>query len=38
VLRPGGLLYVNAPSGGEYHAWPVDCYRFYDDAWGALAR
>lgn len=38
VLKPGGLLYVNAPSNGGYHAYPVDNWRFYADAGLALAK
>jgi SAM-dependent methyltransferase len=36
VLRPHGLLYINAPSNGAFHRYPVDCWRFYPDAGGAL--
>ena len=36
VLKPGGLFYVNAPSNGPYHRYPVDCWRFYPDAGLAL--
>lgn len=36
VLKPGGLLYVNAPSNGYFHQHPVDCWRFYPDAGRAL--
>lgn len=32
VLRPGGLLYINAPSNNAFHRYPVDCWRFYPDA------
>lgn len=38
VLRPGGLLYVNAPSNGYVHRYPVDCWRFYPDSGVALAE
>lgn len=38
VLKPEGLLYLNAPSNGDYHRYPVDCWRFYPDAGGALVR
>ena len=38
ILRPGGLLYINAPSNGEFHRYPLDCWRFYPDAGVALAR
>ncbi len=36
VLKPNGVLYVNAPSNGYFHRWPVDCWRFYPDAGSAL--
>ena len=32
VLKPNGLFYLNAPSNGPYHTYPLDCYRFYPDA------
>ncbi|MFL5257242.1 MAG: methyltransferase domain-containing protein, partial [Rhodopila sp.] len=38
ILRPGGLLYVNVPSNGAFHRYPLDCWRFYPDAGVALAR
>ena len=38
VLKPGGFLYVNAPSNGVYHRYPADCWRFYPDAGLALAE
>ena len=38
VLKPAGLFYVNAPSNGPYHRYPVDCWRFYPDAGLALER
>lgn len=38
ILRPGGVLYVNAPSNGEVHLYPIDAWRFYPDAGLALAR
>lgn len=38
VLKPGGLFYLNAPSNGEFHRYPVDCWRFYPDAGEALVR
>lgn len=34
---PDGLILVIAPSGGPEHRYPVDCYRFYPDAFAALA-
>ena len=36
VLKPTGLLYINAPSNGAYHRYPVDCWRFYPDSGIAL--
>jgi SAM-dependent methyltransferase len=38
VLKPHGLFYLNAPSNGEFHRYPVDCWRFYPDAGEALVR
>lgn len=32
VLKPGGLLYLNAPSNAHVHRYPVDSWRFYPDA------
>lgn len=37
VLKPTGLFYLNAPSNGAYHRYPVDCWRFYPDSGHALA-
>jgi SAM-dependent methyltransferase len=36
ILKPAGLFYLNAPSNGLYHRYPVDCWRFYPDAAHAL--
>jgi glycosyltransferase involved in cell wall biosynthesis/SAM-dependent methyltransferase len=36
VLKPEGLLYINAPSNGSFHRYPVDCWRFYPDSGIAL--
>jgi len=38
VLRPGGMIILIAPSRGPEHRFPVDCWRFYPDAYAALAR
>ena len=38
ILRPGGLLYLNAPSNHEFHRYPLDCWRFYPDAGVALVQ
>jgi hypothetical protein len=36
VLKPAGLFYLNVPSNGNFHRYPVDCWRFYPDSGGAL--
>jgi hypothetical protein len=38
ILKPGGLIYINAPSTGPYHGFPGDCWRFYADSWKGLAK
>jgi len=38
VLKDDGILFLIAPSGGPIHKYPVDCYRFYPDAYLALAK
>jgi len=38
VLRPGGMMVHVAPSRGAEHRAPQDCWRFYRDGMGALAR
>lgn len=38
VLKPNGLIYLNAPSNGVYHRYPVDCWRFYPDSGSALIK
>jgi len=38
VLKPTGLLYINVPSNGDYHRYPVDCWRFYPDSGVALEK
>jgi SAM-dependent methyltransferase/tetratricopeptide (TPR) repeat protein len=37
VVRPGGFIYLNAPSNGPFHRYPTDNWRFYPDAGLALA-
>jgi SAM-dependent methyltransferase len=37
VLKPRGLFYLNVPSNGDFHRYPVDCWRFYPDSGGALS-
>jgi len=36
ILKPKGLCYLNAPSNGNIHRYPVDCWRFYPDSGQAL--
>ena len=38
VLKPGGFIYINTPSSGYYHSYPVDCWRFYPDSYKALEK
>jgi SAM-dependent methyltransferase len=37
VLKPGGLIFLLAPSRGYEHRYPQDCWRFYPDGYKALA-
>lgn len=37
-LKPGGLLCIIAPSAGQEHRYPVDCWRVYPDGLRAAAR
>jgi SAM-dependent methyltransferase len=36
ILKPHGLIYINVPSNGTFHRYPVDCWRFYPDSGNAL--
>jgi SAM-dependent methyltransferase len=38
ILKDDGILYINVPSNGQFHRWPVDCWRFYPDSGIALAK
>jgi len=38
ILKPRGVLYLCVPSNGNFHRYPVDCYRFYPDAGIGLAK
>jgi len=38
VLKTNGLVFITSPSSGPLHRFPVDCWRFYDDAFQALAK
>lgn len=38
IVKNDGLIYINAPSNGRYHRYPVDCWRFYPDSGLALSN
>ena len=38
ILKPHGIFYINVPSRGDYHRYPVDCWRFYPDSGIALVN
>tara|TARA_Y100000389_G_C17303140_1_gene434004 strand:- start:28 stop:777 length:750 start_codon:yes stop_codon:yes gene_type:complete len=38
LLKPKGIFYLNAPSNGNFHRWPTDCWRFYPDSGNALVK
>jgi SAM-dependent methyltransferase len=38
VLKPHGLFYLNAPSIGDYHKYPIDSWRFYPDSGCSLVK
>jgi SAM-dependent methyltransferase len=38
VVKPNGLIYINVPTDGVYHPYPVDCWRFRGDSAKALER
>jgi SAM-dependent methyltransferase len=38
TLKPGGFIFLIAPSRGPEHRFPVDCWRFYPDGYRALAE
>jgi SAM-dependent methyltransferase len=38
ILKPNGLFYLNVPSNGAFHRYPVDCWRFYPDSGAALVN
>lgn len=38
ILKPGGLIFLLAPSRGPEHRYPQDCWRFYPDGYHALAK
>lgn len=38
VLKPNGYCCIIAPSSGILHRYPLDCWRYYEDGFHALAR
>jgi glycosyltransferase involved in cell wall biosynthesis/SAM-dependent methyltransferase len=38
IIKPDGLIYLNAPSNGQIHRYPIDSWRFYPDAGRALVN
>lgn len=38
TLKPNGILYINAPTNGPVHRFPIDGWRFYPDAAESLAE
>lgn len=38
VLKPGGMIFLIAPTKFQEHRYPVDCWRFLPDGFTALAR
>lgn len=38
VCKTNGFIYINAPSNGPIHRFPIDAWRFYPDAGSQLAK
>ncbi len=38
IRKPGGHIILIAPSRGQEHRYPVDCWRFYPDGFRALGK
>jgi len=38
ITKPGGMIFLIAPSRGPEHRYPQDCWRFYPDGYRALAK
>jgi SAM-dependent methyltransferase len=36
ICKKNGLIYINTPSNGMFHRYPIDCWRFYPDSGIAL--
>ena len=38
TLKPGGTIILIAPSRGQEHSYPVDCWRFYPEGFRAPGK
>lgn len=38
ILKDDGIMYINVPSNGSFHRYPLDCWRFFPDAGTALSN
>lgn len=39
ILKPGGMLYIHTHGPSfHYHAYPIDCFRYYRDAFIAISN
>jgi SAM-dependent methyltransferase len=38
IIKPGGLLCIIAPGGGQIHRFPVDCWRYHPDGMDAIIK
>ena len=38
ILKPNGLFYLNTPSNGDFHYYPIDSWRFYPHAGTSLSK
>ena len=38
ILKPSGILYINAPSIGAFHRYPMDYWRFFPDSAHSLSN
>lgn len=32
IIKPNGIVIIIVPSKGDFHQYPLDCYRFYPDS------
>jgi len=37
-VKPNGYIYINVPSSGYAHTFPIDAWRFYPDAGAVLSK